>query len=119
DEVEVPQGPLEHPARLEVLGVPPSLPGVPAGPEVGEHGEGVAPAGESGAPVGLAQLVLGFWQTSRSMAGDLTGLDPIDRDIVRVLREHGRISWQDLGPRVGLSPNAAADRVRRLERRRV
>jgi Lrp/AsnC family leucine-responsive transcriptional regulator len=53
------------------------------------------------------------------MPADPTALTEIDRDILRVLRDHGRISWQDLGPRVGLSPNAAAERVRRLERRRV
>lgn len=53
------------------------------------------------------------------MAVDPTGMDPIDREILRVLGERGRISWQELGPLVGLSPNAAAERVRRLEQRRV
>jgi Lrp/AsnC family transcriptional regulator, leucine-responsive regulatory protein len=33
-----------------------------------------------------------------------------------VLRTDGRISWRDLGAVVGLSSNAAADRVRRLRR---
>ena len=41
-------------------------------------------------------------------------LDPIDSEILRLLREDGRISWRDLGAAVGLSANAAADRVRRL-----
>lgn len=31
-----------------------------------------------------------------------------------MIRENGRISWRDLGAAVGLSANAAADRVRRL-----
>jgi Lrp/AsnC family leucine-responsive transcriptional regulator len=43
-------------------------------------------------------------------------LDEIDQEILTVLSGEGRISWQQLGPRVGLSPNAAAERVKRLER---
>jgi Lrp/AsnC family leucine-responsive transcriptional regulator len=46
-------------------------------------------------------------------------LDAIDRDILRELGRDGRATWQQLGPRVGLSPNAVAERVRRLERRGV
>jgi Lrp/AsnC family leucine-responsive transcriptional regulator len=42
--------------------------------------------------------------------------DPIDSEILRLLREDGRLSWRDLGAAVGLSANAAADRVRRLRR---
>ncbi len=53
------------------------------------------------------------------MAGDPTAIDDIDRDILRVLAEDGRIGWQQLGPRVGLSPNAASERVRRMERKGV
>jgi Lrp/AsnC family leucine-responsive transcriptional regulator len=41
-------------------------------------------------------------------------LDPTDSEILRILSEDGRISWRDLGAAVGLSANAAADRVRRL-----
>ena len=41
-------------------------------------------------------------------------LDPTDSEILRLLREDGRLSWRDLGAQVGLSANAAADRVRRL-----
>ena len=43
-------------------------------------------------------------------------MDEIDGEILKVLREDGRISWRDLGAAVGLSANAAADRVRRLRR---
>jgi len=46
-------------------------------------------------------------------------LDPTDREILAVLRDEARISWQELGQRVHLSANAAADRVRRLQRRGV
>ncbi|MCB1248472.1 MAG: Lrp/AsnC family transcriptional regulator [Acidimicrobiales bacterium] len=53
------------------------------------------------------------------MAADPTVLDDIDREILRVLERDGRIGWQQLGPKVGLSPNAAAERVKRLERRGV
>ena len=41
-------------------------------------------------------------------------MDPIDGEILRRLRADGRVSWRDLGAAVGLSSNAAADRVRRL-----
>ena len=43
-------------------------------------------------------------------------MNEIDGEILRMLREDGRISWRDLGAAVGLSANAAADRVRRLRR---
>jgi Lrp/AsnC family leucine-responsive transcriptional regulator len=49
----------------------------------------------------------------RKTAG-IVAIDPIDSEILRLLREDGRISWRDLGAAVGLSANAAADRVRRL-----
>ena len=41
-------------------------------------------------------------------------MDAVDSEILRLLREDGRLSWRDLGAAVGLSANAAADRVRRL-----
>ena len=41
-------------------------------------------------------------------------VDQTDSEILRLLREDGRLSWRDLGAAVGLSANAAADRVRRL-----
>lgn len=41
-------------------------------------------------------------------------MDDVDSEIVKLLRDDGRISWRNLGAAVGLSANAAADRVRRL-----
>lgn len=41
-------------------------------------------------------------------------IDEVDREILRLLRDDGRLPWRDLGAAVGLSANAAADRVRRL-----
>lgn len=46
-------------------------------------------------------------------------LDHIDREILVILKQDARIPWQLLGERIGLSANAAADRVRRLMRRNV
>jgi Lrp/AsnC family transcriptional regulator, leucine-responsive regulatory protein len=43
-------------------------------------------------------------------------VDATDGEILRLLRADGRMSWQELGAAVGLSANAAADRVRRLRR---
>lgn len=42
-------------------------------------------------------------------------LEPLDRHIVQVLAEEGRISFADLGRRVGLSTSAVHQRVKRLE----
>jgi Lrp/AsnC family leucine-responsive transcriptional regulator len=53
------------------------------------------------------------------MADDDVVLDHIDRTILTVLSEQGRIPFSDLAEQVLLSPNATADRVRRLERRGV
>ncbi|MEU6239090.1 Lrp/AsnC family transcriptional regulator [Kitasatospora sp. NPDC047058] len=43
-------------------------------------------------------------------------MDDLDREILGELRTDARISYRDLGARVGLSANATADRVRRLLR---
>jgi Lrp/AsnC family transcriptional regulator, leucine-responsive regulatory protein len=43
-------------------------------------------------------------------------VDAVDGEILSLLREDARLSWRDLGAAVGLSANAAADRVRRLRR---
>jgi Lrp/AsnC family leucine-responsive transcriptional regulator len=43
-------------------------------------------------------------------------MDDIDREILSLLGQDGRLSFRDLGAAVGLSANAAADRVRRLRR---
>jgi len=42
-------------------------------------------------------------------------IDEIDRKIIRSLVSDGRISFRDLGERVHLSPNATAERVRRMQ----
>lgn len=46
-------------------------------------------------------------------------LEPLDRHIVQVLAEEGRISFADLGRRVGLSTSAVHQRVKRLEEREI
>ena len=46
----------------------------------------------------------------------LAAMDATDSEILRLLREDGRLSWSDLGAAVGLSANAAAERVRRMRR---
>ena len=46
-------------------------------------------------------------------------MDETDSEILRLLRQDGRLSWRDLGAAVGLSANAAADRVRRLRKQGV
>ena len=45
--------------------------------------------------------------------------DTIDQQILDELQSDGRISYRDLGERVGLSAPAVTERVRRLERRGV
>lgn len=50
---------------------------------------------------------------------DTRPVDEIDARILGVLVNAGRSSWRELGELVGLSPTAAAERVRTLERRGV
>lgn len=49
-------------------------------------------------------------------ASKISALDPIDREILKVLEQECRLSFTDLSSRVSLSPNAVAERLRRLER---
>jgi Lrp/AsnC family leucine-responsive transcriptional regulator len=53
------------------------------------------------------------------MASETEVIDKKDRQILGILKQDARIPWQLLGDRVGLSANAAADRVRRMMRRGV
>lgn len=46
---------------------------------------------------------------------DSTVIDALDRAIADEIRADGRLTWRELGERVGLGPTATADRVRRLE----
>jgi Lrp/AsnC family leucine-responsive transcriptional regulator len=43
-------------------------------------------------------------------------LDKVDRRILRLLQEEGRLTHVDLAERVGLSPTATTERVKRLTR---
>jgi Lrp/AsnC family leucine-responsive transcriptional regulator len=43
-------------------------------------------------------------------------LDKMDRKILRILQEDGRISMKDLSEQVGLSITPAIERVKRMER---
>ncbi|MGD9703926.1 MAG: Lrp/AsnC family transcriptional regulator [Acidimicrobiia bacterium] len=53
------------------------------------------------------------------MAVEAAPIDHIDREILGILRQDGRIPWQTLAARVHLSANATAERARRLTRRGV
>jgi len=55
-------------------------------------------------------------KSDTAKAEKIAVVDPVDSEIVRLLREDARRSWRDLGAEVGLSANAVADRVRRLRR---
>lgn len=46
-------------------------------------------------------------------------IDDIDRKILGVLLAYGRTSFRELGAQVNLSPNAAAERVARLQERGI
>lgn len=47
---------------------------------------------------------------------DIEGLDRLDCKVLRVLQSDGRITTAELSERIGLSPTATADRVKRLTR---
>ncbi|WP_395152321.1 Lrp/AsnC family transcriptional regulator [Ilumatobacter sp.] len=42
-------------------------------------------------------------------------LDDINRDLLDILQHDGRISYKDLGDRIGLTAPAVAERIRKLE----
>ena len=42
-------------------------------------------------------------------------LDDINRELLDILQVDGRISYKELGERIGLTPPAVAERVRKLE----
>lgn len=48
----------------------------------------------------------------------MSDLDAIDRRILRILQEDGRVTTVDLADRIGLSPTATSERVKRLFRER-
>ena len=48
----------------------------------------------------------------------MSDLDRLDRKILKLLQEDGRITTVDLAEKVGLSPTAASERVKRLFRER-
>ena len=49
----------------------------------------------------------------------LDGLDELDRKIVRLLIENARISYSDLGEKIGISRVAAKARIQALEQRGI
>lgn len=55
-------------------------------------------------------------RASRRPEADIPGLDRIDRKILSALQADGRITNLELADKVGLSPTATAERVKRLTR---
>ena len=55
----------------------------------------------------------------RFPAGNLRRVEEIDRQILRLLAQDGRMSFTDLGRATGLSTSAVHQRVRRLQQRGV
>jgi Lrp/AsnC family transcriptional regulator, leucine-responsive regulatory protein len=49
----------------------------------------------------------------------MTELDRLDRRILKHLQDDGRVSIVELADRVGLSPTATAERVKRLQKEQV
>src|SRR4051812_36001230 len=68
---------------------------------------------------GMARVVAGPPREAQAPTArrcDNRRMDRTDREILGELVRNARISYRDLGARVGLSANAAAERVRRLRR---
>ena len=49
------------------------------------------------------------------MALEQLAIDALDRRIIGILQQSGRISWRELADTVSMAPSSVADRVRRLE----
>ena len=44
-----------------------------------------------------------------------TSLDPIDRELLSIVQEDARLSFREVGRRIGMSTPAVAERIRKLE----
>ncbi len=55
-------------------------------------------------------------EKSDKIFGEISGIDRIDRRILGILQSEGRITNLELAERIGLSPTATAERVKRLGR---
>lgn len=62
------------------------------------------------------QAVILLYRENMGHPTEVTGLDEIDRRILRTISREGRISNADLGAKVGLSSSPCWTRVRRLEK---
>lgn len=49
------------------------------------------------------------------MTDEHMAVDALDRRIIGILQQSGRISWRELADAVSMAPSSVADRVRRLE----
>ncbi|MGZ4741484.1 MAG: Lrp/AsnC family transcriptional regulator [Ilumatobacteraceae bacterium] len=49
------------------------------------------------------------------MTDERMAVDALDRRIIGILQQSGRISWRELADAVSMAPSSVADRVRRLE----
>ncbi|MGZ4768694.1 MAG: Lrp/AsnC family transcriptional regulator [Ilumatobacteraceae bacterium] len=49
------------------------------------------------------------------MTDERMAVDALDRRIIGILQQSGRISWRELADTVSMAPSSVADRVRRLE----
>jgi len=49
----------------------------------------------------------------------LNGLDSLDREIVRLLIENARISYSDIGEKIGISRVAVKNRIQALEQKGI
>src|SRR5690606_39522079 len=58
----------------------------------------------------------GVTSTMTGQSKNRRELDRMDRSILRILQQEGRISFTELGERVNLSTTPCTERVRRLER---
>jgi Lrp/AsnC family transcriptional regulator, leucine-responsive regulatory protein len=64
---------------------------------------------------GHRRVLLGRPPLIRLHTVDTPAIDALDRVILDELRHDGRLTWRELGQRIGLGPTATADRVHRLE----
>src|SRR3954453_22330129 len=96
----------------------PTAPSGPATPQPARSPDNAGPA-RSVASGGMTRFVTREPREAQAVTAascENRGMDAIDREILGELVRNARISYRDLGARVGLSANAAAERVRRLRR---
>src|ERR1700712_1442990 len=93
-------------------------------PEAARRGQASEPHSRAGGQAGGRGETGAYAESTSAVVEEGSGVarpmskrrpDPVDERILRLLVRNAGLSWRDVGDEVGLSANAVAQRVKRLE----